>query len=144
MKKIILVLLVLTMLLLTGCGQYSSGERAGEITKFSKKGLIWKTWEGEMNLGGMRATDSGAVSNLFQFSLDNSNKYNVDNNQMITEIQFCMSTGRRCRLHYEQEVLTAPWRADTQYIITKVDILGDEPNGNYVDVEGGRFNVVVE
>jgi len=53
-------------LLLTACGRgYSEGERSGVIFKFSSKGLIWKSWEGEMNLGGMR----GAVTNTWKFTL---------------------------------------------------------------------------
>ena len=30
---------------------YSEGTRSGVVQKFSKKGMFWSTWEGEMNLG---------------------------------------------------------------------------------------------
>ena len=37
------------VLWLTACGQnYSNGERVGIVTKLSEKGLIFKSWEGEM------------------------------------------------------------------------------------------------
>jgi hypothetical protein len=36
---------------------FSDGERTGDIYKFSKKGLIYKSWEGEMYLGGVHSTD---------------------------------------------------------------------------------------
>src|SRR5262245_59606988 len=48
---------------------YSEGERVGVIVKFSHKGVIWKSWEGEMHLGGARAGGDGAVPNLWHFSL---------------------------------------------------------------------------
>lgn len=147
MRKAIFILLVLTMLLLTGCGNYSEGDRVGQITKFSKRGLIWKTWEGELNLGGMRASADGVVANVFKFSLDSNNKYKVDQEQIILDIQYCMDTGVRCKLMYQQEIVIAPWRADHDYIITNVEIL-DGPKhtqkGNYVDVEGGTFTATVE
>lgn len=38
-----------------GCGQgYSDGERTGIVSKFSRKGLVYKSWEGELNCGGLR------------------------------------------------------------------------------------------
>jgi hypothetical protein len=31
--------------------EYSEGSRSGVVQKLSRKGVIWKTWEGELNLG---------------------------------------------------------------------------------------------
>jgi hypothetical protein len=44
---------------------YSEGERAGFLQKFSKKGWICKTWEGEILLRTM----PGAIPESFQFSV---------------------------------------------------------------------------
>ncbi|MAZ71736.1 MAG: 6-phosphogluconate dehydrogenase, partial [Flavobacteriaceae bacterium] len=41
---------------------YSEGTRAGELIKFSNKGVLFKTWEGEISQG-----ISGAQ--IFQFSV---------------------------------------------------------------------------
>ncbi|HSP40652.1 MAG TPA: hypothetical protein VLN46_04400, partial [Gillisia sp.] len=41
---------------------YSEGTRTGELIKFSKKGVIYKTWEGEISQG-----ISGAQ--IFQFTV---------------------------------------------------------------------------
>jgi hypothetical protein len=30
---------------------YSEGDRSGELIKFSRKGVVFKTWEGEMSQG---------------------------------------------------------------------------------------------
>lgn len=47
------------ILLLAGAGilalftftNYSDGERAGNITKLSRKGILIKTWEGSLDMG---------------------------------------------------------------------------------------------
>ena len=44
---------------------YSSGERAGWVQKFSRKGWICKTWEGELAL----VTMPGAVQEKFLFTV---------------------------------------------------------------------------
>ena len=44
---------------------YSEGTRAGYIQKFSKKGWLCKTWEGELAIGSI----PGSVPQLFLFSV---------------------------------------------------------------------------
>lgn len=44
---------------------YSEGERAGYVQKFSKKGWICKTWEGELAMANM----PGAMPEIFKFSV---------------------------------------------------------------------------
>ena len=44
---------------------YSDGDRAGFVQKFSKKGWICKTWEGELLL----STVPGAIPEKFEFSV---------------------------------------------------------------------------
>jgi hypothetical protein len=54
----------------------SDGKRVGTITKFSHKGLFVKSYEGELNLGGVRNhSDSegrqSVVANVWEFSCSN-------------------------------------------------------------------------
>ena len=44
---------------------YSEGERAGFLQKFSKKGWVCKTWEGEILLSSM----PGAIPERFMFTV---------------------------------------------------------------------------
>ena len=52
---------------------YSEGERAGYVQKFSKKGWICKTWEGELAM----ATMPGAMPEIFRFSVRDDSVANV-------------------------------------------------------------------
>lgn len=46
-------------------GSYSDGNRAGTVIKLSRKGLLFRTYEGELNLGLVLGDQSGAsVSNV--------------------------------------------------------------------------------
>jgi len=68
---------------------YSTGERAGWIQKFSRKGWLCKTWEGEMAM----VTMPGTVPEKFAFT--------VRDEHLVAQINQTM--GRRVALTYEQK-----------------------------------------
>ena len=98
-------------ILFCGCIKYSTGERTGTITKFSEKGFIFKTWEGKMTLGGVGAT--GASENIWDFSCEDKN--------IIEKIKQKQRLGELTTLKYNEELIVAPWRGKTKYII--IDVL---------------------
>lgn len=74
MKKIIILICIFS-LTLSGCKEnYSNGERIGFITKLTKKGVIWDSWEAEMNV-----SQTGMTSNATEFD------FSIDNDQSATE-----------------------------------------------------------
>ncbi len=85
---------------------YSEGTRSGELIKFSKKGVISKTWEGEMRQG-----ISGAQ--IFQFSVLDSNQ------EAIEALQ--ENEGNYVRLKYVERYATFFFWGDTKYFITEVE-----------------------
>jgi len=85
---------------------YSEGTRTGELIKFSRKGVILKTWEGEISQG-----ISGAQ--IFEFSVLSEKKDVVDklkNNQ-----------GNYVKLTYVERYATFVFWGDTKYFINKVE-----------------------
>ena len=68
---------------------YSSGMRVGFVQKFSKKGWLCKTWEGELAMVNM----PGAMSQIFTFS--------VRNDSVATAINEAMGKGR-VEVQYEE------------------------------------------
>ena len=84
---------------------YSEGVRTGELIKFSNKGVIFKTYEGELSQG-----ISGAQ--IFSFSvLDNQE-------QVITDLKEL--EGHYVKLNYVERYRTFPWWGDSKYFITEV------------------------
>ncbi len=67
---------------------YSKGERIGYVQKFSEKGWLCKTWEGELQMLPV----PGAIPEKFVFS--------VRDKSVITKIN--SSLGKKVSLEYEQ------------------------------------------
>ncbi len=85
---------------------YSQGTRSGELIKFSHKGVIVKTWEGEISQG-----ISGAQ--IFQFSVLDRHD---DVIQKLQEFE-----GNYVKLTYEERYATFFFWGDTKYFITEVE-----------------------
>jgi hypothetical protein len=85
---------------------YSTGERAGYVQKFSKKGWVCKTWEGELAL----ATMPGVIPERFSFSLRDD--------AVASEINKLM--GARVTLSYEQHLGLPSCFGETSYWVTHV------------------------
>jgi len=85
---------------------YSEGARSGELIKFSRKGVIFKTWEGEISQG-----ISGAQ--IFHFSV-------LDKDQeVIKKLQ--ENEGNYVKLTYVERYATFIFWGDTKYFIQNVE-----------------------
>ncbi len=88
---------------------YSEGERAGYLQKFSRKGWVCKTWEGEILLSSM----PGAIPERFAFSVRND----------AVASQLMAATGKRVLLTYEQRKgVPSTCFGETEYFVEKVVI----------------------
>lgn len=112
------------LIMLSSCSNYSTGERTGIITKFSFKGMLWKTWEGELLQGGIRKNQNGSEANVFAFSLDPDRAKDQNNGQLIDTIQVALENGLPVRLSYSEEQLTnCGSRGETSHFITAIKII---------------------
>jgi hypothetical protein len=93
---------------------YSSGERAGWVQKFSSKGWLCKTWEGEMAMVSM----PGTTADKFFFT--------VWDDDVAAQINKVM--GKRVSLHYEEKVgIPTSCFGETRYYVTKVTAVDEIP-----------------
>lgn len=96
--------------------EYSEGSRSGVIQKFSKRGVIWSTREGELNLGYNTASGSGRnvtiAPEIFYFSCSSPEIADA-----ITEAQ---EGGHRVTLLYKQYLLRGYRYGGTSYDIVGV------------------------
>lgn len=121
LKSLIVALLVIAALI-TGYvlfvlnWSYSSGERAGWVQKFSHKGWICKTWEGELALVSL----PGTTVEKFYFT--------VHDDAVAEKISRAM--GRRVSLHYDEKVgLPTSCFGDTRYFVRAISDTPDIPLG---------------
>ncbi|MBW1297357.1 6-phosphogluconate dehydrogenase [Aquimarina litoralis] len=112
MKKILLLIIAAIILLFVAWyttvyfSTYSEGVRSGELIKFSNKGILFKTWEGEISQG-----ISGAQ--IFSFSVEDKNE---DVIKKLEEYQ-----GRYVKLKYKERFATVSWLGDSKYFVIGVE-----------------------
>jgi hypothetical protein len=96
---------------------YSSGERAGWVQKFSRKGWICKTWEGELALVSL----PGSMVEKFYFT--------VHDDAVARAISEAMSKPRALTtLHYEEKVgLPTSCFGDTRHFVTRITVNPEVP-----------------
>ena len=89
---------------------YSTGERAGYLQKFSKKGWLCKTWEGEIAMVSI----PGTTPEMFPFTVRNDS---------IAQL-LAPQIGERVAITYEQH-RGVPFKCfgETQYFATDVRIV---------------------
>jgi hypothetical protein len=111
-----LALLVVAYFWLALSWSYSSGERAGWLQKFSNKGWVCKTYEGELALVSL----PGSSVEKFLFT--------VRDDAVAHDLESAM--GKRVTVHYEEKVgLPTSCFGDTRHFVTKVTINPDIPLG---------------
>jgi hypothetical protein len=86
---------------------YSEGDRAGYLQKFSKKGWLCKTWEGEILLSSM----PGAIPERFTFTV---------RDEAVAQ-QMLKAMGQRVQLTYKQHKgIPTTCFGDTEFFVDKV------------------------
>lgn len=118
-RKIVFTIVFILLLVLVGFVYwkyyftYSDGERFGLLQKFSHKGNIFKTYEGEMILSSLQSnTNVPIASEKFYFSVVNKNVAD-----QLTRLQ-----GLHVTIHYKQKNGTLPWRGESEYIVDSVQV----------------------
>ena len=117
-KRLLLILLGLAILggaiFVWGSGwTFSEGTRAGELIKVSRKGVVFKTYEGQINLGGFESDAEGIVGNIWAFSTTDKNVY-----KQLQEME-----GKKIKLHYKQRYKPMVWQGKTDYFVDKVELI---------------------
>ncbi|MGH7653324.1 MAG: hypothetical protein ACREN6_01550 [Gemmatimonadaceae bacterium] len=117
-KLTLLVLFVVPCLVVTiwaGAAlsySYSSGQRVGFVQKFSRKGWICKTWEGELAIVNM----PGTLSQIFDFS--------VRSDSVAKAISDAMAKGRVTLEYSEHRGVPTSCFGETNYYVTGVKAAG--------------------
>ncbi len=112
MKKIIISTVLILILTIAGYFtfvyyvSYSEGYRAGKLVKFTYRGVVFKTWEGELSQGVSDAQ-------RFEFSVEKKEKEVI---QLLKDLQ-----GKLVKLTYKERFATFPWLGDAKYFVTKVE-----------------------
>lgn len=120
--KVILITVVVAGLVIFSFyywGVYDEGVRAGNVLRISKKGVLFKTYEGQLNLQTFGALKgANPIMESFDFSVA------PGNDDVIRALEEVALSGERVNLHYVKRYARFPWRGETKYFITKVERVG--------------------
>lgn len=120
-RNALLLSALLTLTLLSGCKEnYSNGEKVGNLIEFTKKGVIWDSWEGRLNLTQTGMNTSGEP---FSFSFDNDRD---DQDSLIHLLYQAQVEGWKVKIKYHEvwglkNVLNN--RGETDYFVDDVTVL---------------------
>lgn len=115
---------ILLIVLITGTGvlsfwywgTYSEGVRSGIVVKVSKKGYLFKTVEGQLNIQTLGAVKGASPLNeSFEFSVSSGDE------EVFHQLEAVSLSGERVSLHYIERFAVFPWRGETKYFVRKVE-----------------------
>jgi hypothetical protein len=91
------------------CGMaYSEGTRSGVLIKISHKGYVFKTYEGEMNIGGFNQGDGTIMpAMMFRFSVADDSVY-----KKLDAMQ-----GHKIVVRYKEVIHNFFWQGETPYFV---------------------------
>ncbi len=99
---------------------FSDGTRVGMLQKFSRKGNVFKTYEGELLQEGFSGRNGSLSAQYFYFS--------VEDEAVASQLE--KSQGQAVKVHYTQYRRSLPWRGENnsarnqetgQYLVDKVE-----------------------
>ena len=111
MRKFIIYLILIIVLIGGGIFAfdyyvpYSDGWRAGKLVKFSHKGILIKTWEGQLSTGI-------GQDHLWNFSVEPKEKLAIEK---MVDYQ-----GKGVKIRYIERFWKIPWLGDTKYFAKEI------------------------
>ena len=144
MKKYLILLAAICCMCLTSCKEhFSDGERVGTVTKFSKAGVIWDSWDGHLNI---TQTGMNSAGEPFAFSMDNDRS---DQTAIINELLEAQRYGWKVKVCYHQV-----WgfknffnnRGESDYFVDSIEVLDKNfahPFSNGIPSEGAKNTLVL-
>lgn len=117
--------LLIIIFAFTACTEnYANGERVGMVTRFTKRGLMFDTWEGSLNLTQTGMNTSGVP---FDFSIDRDK----EDPKIIAMIDSAANQGWKVKISYH-ETFGKNWfnnRGETNHFVTSMEVLDRNPVG---------------
>jgi hypothetical protein len=119
-KRILLIALLIGIAVFSFLyfGTIEEGVMAGKVLRISRKGIVFKTYEGKLNLETFGALKGASpISESFDFSVES------DQENVIQDLEQVALSGERVNLKFVKRYVAVPWRGDTKYFIIEVERL---------------------
>lgn len=108
---VVLVIAALPVACSIGNGiNYSDGTRTAALIKVSKKGVLWKTWEGEL---AIFTTEKGGAMKPYEFSIPDE----------ALARSLATHEGKTVRISYDERLCGLPWLGSTSVYVTGFEVV---------------------
>jgi hypothetical protein len=91
--------------------------------KLSKRGFVFKTWEGELYQGFLESDPAssspgggGIATRSWTFSVK-------DDDALIVRMNEVIEKGGKAKVHYHEKLALLPWIGETKYVVDSVEFL---------------------
>jgi len=118
LRRVLLIALIIGVIVFSFLywGVYESGIMAGKVLRVTQKGVVFKTYEGKLNLETFGALKGASpIAESFDFSVESDQKV------VISDLEQVALSGERVNLHFIKRYTIFPWRGDTKYFIERVE-----------------------
>jgi hypothetical protein len=109
------IVLIITLSIVTGFTgigpNYSNGERVGIVTKLSEKGVIFKSWEGELLMALPIDVAGTTQPEKFAFNVEKA---------CVERMNTAMKESKRVTLIYRQWWSKPNYKIDHDYVVTDI------------------------
>jgi len=144
MKKFLIIFIVISLIIGGSIasyfvfGSYSEGHRSGRIIKISRKGVMFKTYEGQLDVGGLiSGGDDGAATTIWDFS--------IKDKEVVEALEAAVDKDTNVKLHYKEKFYQLFFLGDTKYFVDKVITLGSETKDkDKEENKDGKFEITDE
>ncbi len=116
---ILFIVLAVLSLPFFNIGTPSTGERYGTVYRVSESGLLWKTTEVEVYLGGFKGSGESMAVNTTEFSIFNGDP---EAKNKIEAANGFAKTGDRVCVKYEHKLFVGRWVSGTGYKIISIEL----------------------
>lgn len=123
-RKVIIRLVIIGLIVAIGVfaffywAVFERGVMAGKVLRISEKGVIFKTFEGKLNLETFGALKGASpIAESFDFSVEK------DEQDVIKQLQEVALSGERVNLYFIKRYGAFAWRGETKTFVNKVERL---------------------
>lgn len=117
MNKLLMIgAAVVAMTTLSGCFEYSKGEKIGQIVKLTQSGIFCKTYEAQLIRGGFN-NGTGVMAAPFDFTIEDLS--------LLPKIQEAMDKQQEIKVHYSEELISFCRSDSGSHFLTGVEVIAN-------------------
>ncbi|MGB0390540.1 MAG: hypothetical protein ACPGD5_03160 [Salibacteraceae bacterium] len=102
---------------------YSEGYRVGTVIKMTKRGIFFKTHEGQLHTGGLSSDTGEGATSMWDFTVRRGDV------EIREQIESAVDNGYKVKLFYDEQFYQWAMFGETKYFVSRVEPIKNEKKG---------------